>query len=89
VIDLVVVTDLDVMQAAAAGQEVGRDVHDVNALLVRRVPLQEVEVPVDVPGESGLAGQEVDGPEDAGDDAPNFSVISERMLVRFSIDRIG
>ena len=60
------------LQAAAAGQEVVGDIEDVIALVIRQMPLQEVEVPVDVPDQSDLAGQEVDGPDAAGGDAPDL-----------------
>src|SRR5512142_2202284 len=67
---LVVASDLDVLQAAATGQEVVGDVQDVVTLVIRQVPLQEVEVPVDGLDQSGHAGQEVDGPDAAECDDP-------------------
>jgi len=64
--DLVITSDLDVLQALATGQEVVGDVQDVVALVVGLVPLQEVEVPIDVVDQSELPGQEVDGPMPPG-----------------------
>jgi hypothetical protein len=69
-IDLVVAPDLQVLQAAAAGQEVVGDVQDVVALVVGQVPLQQVEVVVDVPDQVELPGQEVDGSDAARGDSP-------------------
>src|SRR5512142_400267 len=63
---LVVASDLDVLQAAATGQEVVGDVQDVVTLVIRQVPLQQVETLVDVPDQSGLAGQGVDGADASG-----------------------
>jgi hypothetical protein len=59
------------LQAAAPGQEVIGDVQDVVALVVGLVPLEQVEAPVDVPDQPGLAGQEVDGADAAGSEAPD------------------
>ena len=69
-VDLVVASDLQVLQPTAAGQEVVGDVQDVVALVIRQVPLEQVEVPVDVVDQAELAGQEVDGPDAAGCDGP-------------------
>ena len=71
-VDLVVAADFEVLQAAAAGQEVVGDVQDVVALVIRQVPLQQVEVPVDVLDQPELPGQEVDGPDAAGCDGPDL-----------------
>jgi hypothetical protein len=64
-VDLVVTPDFEVFQATAAGQEVVGDVQDVVALVIRQVPLQEVESLVDVPDESEFLSQEVHGPDAA------------------------
>jgi hypothetical protein len=69
-VDLVVASDLDVLQVTAAGQEVVGDVRDVVALVIRQVQLQEVEALVDVVDQSGPLGQEVNGPDAAGSDGP-------------------
>ena len=69
-IDLVVAADLQMFQAAAAGQEVVGDVQDVVALVIRQVPLQQVEALVDVVDQSDLLGQQVDGPDATGGDGP-------------------
>ena len=53
-IDLVVAPHLQVLQAAAAGQEVVGDVQDVVALVIRQVPLEQVEAFVDGPDEPEL-----------------------------------
>src|SRR5512135_21303 len=71
-VDLVVTPDFEVFQATAAGQEVVGDVQDVVALVIRHMPLEEVAVLVDVPHQADLAGQEVDGPDAAGCDAPDL-----------------
>ncbi|HMB04302.1 MAG TPA: hypothetical protein VKP69_11265 [Isosphaeraceae bacterium] len=70
-VDLVVTPDLEVLQATDAGQEVVGDIQDVIALVIGQVPLQQVEVLVDALDQPGLAGQEVDGPDAAGCDAPD------------------
>ena len=57
-------------EALSAGQEVVGDVQDVVALEVRQVPLEQVEVLVDVPDQAELPGQEMDGPDAAGGDGP-------------------
>ncbi len=64
------------LQATASGQKVGGDIQDVVALVIRQVPLQEVEVPVDVLSQPELSGQEVDSRNATGGDALTFSVIS-------------
>ena len=71
-VDLVVAPDFEVLEAAAAGQEVVGDVQDVVALVIRQVPLEQVEALVDVANQPELAGQEVDGPDAAGGDAPDL-----------------
>src|SRR6185312_10241297 len=71
-VDLVVAADLQVLEAAAARQEVVGDVQDVVALEVRQVPLEQVEVLIDVPDQSEFPGQEVDGPDAAGRNAPDL-----------------
>src|SRR5512135_538783 len=70
-VDLVVAADLEVLQATAAGQEVGGDIEDVITLVIGQVPLQEMEVLVDVLDQADLPGQEVDGPDAARGDAPD------------------
>ena len=55
-VDLVVAADFEVLQPAAAGQEVVGDVQDVVALVIRQVPLQEVEALVDVVGPARASG---------------------------------
>jgi hypothetical protein len=65
-VDLVVATDFEVLQSLPPGQEVVGDIQDVVALEVRQVPLEQVEVPVDVLDQSQLPGQEVDRPDAAG-----------------------
>src|SRR3954464_6589627 len=40
------------------------------ALVIRQVPLQQVELLVDVPDQAELFGQEVDGPDAARRDGP-------------------
>src|SRR5512135_288735 len=69
---LVVASGFNVLQAVAAGQEVVGDIQDVITLVIRQMPLQEVEVPVDVLDQSDLAGQEVDGPEATGGNATDL-----------------
>jgi hypothetical protein len=54
-----------VLQALSTSQEVVGDVQDVIALVVRQVPLEQVEVPVDALDQPQLPGQEVDGPDPA------------------------
>src|SRR5690606_1203176 len=71
-VDLVVAAGLDVLQAATAGQEVVGDVQHMIALVVRQVACQEVEGPVAVRGQADFAGQQVDGPDAAGCDAPDL-----------------
>jgi hypothetical protein len=70
-VDLVVAPDLEVLQATAAGQEVVGEVQDVVALVVRQVPLQEVEALVEVVDQADPSGQEVDRPDAAGGDRPS------------------
>ena len=69
-VDLVIAADFEVLDAAAAGQEVVGDVEDVVALEVGQVPLEQMEVLVDVVDQADLPGQEVDGPDAAGCDGP-------------------
>jgi hypothetical protein len=64
-VDFVVAAHFEVLQALSTGQEVVGDVQDVIALVVRQVPLEQVEVPVDVLDQPQLPGQEVDGPDPA------------------------
>ena len=71
-VDLVVATDFEVLQAAAPGQEVVGDVQDVVALEVGQVPLEQVEVVIDVVNQPELLGQEMDGPDASGCDRPHF-----------------
>jgi hypothetical protein len=47
-----------VLQALTSGQEVVGDIQDVVALVMRLVPLEQVEAPVDVLDQPQLAGQE-------------------------------
>src|SRR4051794_22621207 len=60
------------LQATAAGQEVVGDIQDVVALVIRQVPLEQVEALVDVVDQPDLAGQEMDGTDAAGCDAPDL-----------------
>jgi hypothetical protein len=69
-VDLVVTSDLEVLQGAAAGQGVVGDVQDVVALVARRVPFQQVEAFVDALDQPDPPGQEVDGPDAPGGDGP-------------------
>ena len=55
----------EMLEALSTGQEVVGDVQDVVALVVRQVPLEQVEVPVDALDQSQLPGQEMDGPDAA------------------------
>jgi hypothetical protein len=48
------------------------DIQDVVTLVIRQVPLQEVEVLIEVPDQSDLASQEVDGPDATGCDPPDL-----------------
>src|SRR5437016_537675 len=50
-VDLVVAADFEMFEAATPGQEVVGDVQDVIALVIRQVPLEQVEILVDVPDE--------------------------------------
>ena len=69
-IDLVVAADLQVLDAAAAGQEVVGEIQDVVALVIGQVPLEQVEPLVDVMDEPELAGQQVDSTDAARCDRP-------------------
>src|SRR6056297_2700977 len=48
------------------------DVQHMVTLVVRQVAFEEVEVAVDVVDQAELAGQQVDGPDAAGCDAPDL-----------------
>ena len=69
-IDLVVAADFEVLDAAAAREEVVGDVQDVVALVIGQVPLQQVESSSMSSDEPELPGQEVDGPDAARRDGP-------------------
>jgi len=69
-VDLVVASDLEVFGALSACQEVVGDVQDVVALVVGRVPLEQVEVLIDVPNQPEFLGEEVDRPDPARCDRP-------------------
>ena len=65
-VDLVVAPQLEVLDAPAAGEEIQGDVEDVVGFVVGQVPLEEVEVAVDVLDELDLLGQEEEGADAAG-----------------------
>ena len=58
-------------QPAATGQEVVGDVQDVVTLEVGQMPLEQVEVVIDVTDQAEFPGHEVDGPDAAGCDGPS------------------
>ena len=68
-VDLVVAAQLEVLEAAAAGEDVEGDVQDVVGLVIGEVPLEEVEVVVDVGDQAGPLGQQEHGADAAGGEA--------------------
>ena len=65
-VDLVVAPQFEVLDAQAAGEDIEGDVQDVVGFVVGEMPLEEVELVVDLPDESDLLSQEEDGPDAAG-----------------------
>ena len=68
-VDLVVAPQLDVLDLLAAGQEVEGDVQDVVALVVRQVPLEDVDVGIDVADQPGPTRQQEHGADAPGGEA--------------------
>ena len=66
-IDLVVAPQFEVLDPLAAGQEVVGDVQHVVGFVVGQMPLEQVEVVVDVADQPGPAGQQVDGADAAAE----------------------
>ena len=69
-VDLVVAPQLDVLDLLAAGQEVEGDVQDVVALVVRQVPLEDVDVGIDGADQPGPTRQQEHGADAPGGEAP-------------------
>ena len=65
-VDLVIAPQLEVLEVPAAGEEIEGDVQDMVGFVVGQMPLEEVEVAVDVLDELDLLGQEEDGADAAG-----------------------
>ena len=68
-VNLVVASELEVFDAFAAGEEVEGDVQDVVGFVIGEMPLEEVEVVVDVADQAGSAGQQEHGADAAGGEA--------------------
>ena len=68
-VDLIVAPQLEVLDAAAAGEEIEGDVQDVVGFVVGQVPLEEVEVAVDLLDQPDLLSQEEEGADAAGTEA--------------------
>ena len=65
-VDLVVAPQLEVLDAQATGEDIEGDVQDVVGFVVGEMPLEQVELAVDLLDESDLLGQEEEGPDAAG-----------------------
>ena len=68
-IDLVVASQFEVLDPLAAGEDVEGDVQDVVGFVVGQMPLEEVEVVIDVADQSGPARQQEHGADAAGGEA--------------------
>src|SRR5262249_53906235 len=68
-IDLVGAAELEMFEAAAAGEDVEGDVQDVVGLEIGEVALQEVEVVVDGGDQAGAPGDQEQGAQGAGGQA--------------------
>src|SRR5262249_1766554 len=68
--DLILAAELDVLKAAAAGEDVEGDVQDVVGFVVGEVALEHVEGAVDLGDEVDLLSQEEEGPDAAGTEPP-------------------
>ena len=68
-IDLIVAEPLEVLEAAAAGEEVEGDVEDVVGLEIGEVALQQVEVVVDGGDQPSALSEQEHGADATGDEA--------------------
>lgn len=66
--DLIPATDVEVFEPRATGEDVVGDGQDVITLVVGQVPLEEMEVVVDVFDQANLLGHEVDSSDAASGD---------------------
>ena len=68
-VDLVVASQFEVFDPFAAGQDVEGDVQDVVGFVIGEMPLEEMEVVVDVADQAGPASQQEHGADAAGGEA--------------------
>ena len=64
-VDLVVASQFEMLELVSPGQDVEGDVQHVVGLMVRQVPLEQVEAVIDVADQSGLAGHQEHGADPA------------------------
>ncbi len=65
-VDLIVAAQLEMLDAAAAGEEIQGDVEDMVGFVVGEVALEQVEVAVDILDEFDPLGQQEEGADAAG-----------------------
>ena len=86
-VDLVVASQLEMLERVSSGQDVEGDVQHVIELMVRQVTLEEVETTVDVADQSGLAGHQQHGANAARGQPRTRPASSYWMLLAVIIGR--
>ena len=64
-INLVVAPQFEMLDFLAAGQDVVGDIQDMVGFVIGQMPLEEMEIAVDIADQPGPASQQVDGTDSA------------------------
>jgi hypothetical protein len=72
-VDLVVAPQFEVLDAQAPGEDIEGDVQDVVGFVIGQMPLEQVQLVVDLLDEPDLLSQEEEGPDAAGTEAAGAS----------------
>ena len=70
-IDLVIAPQFEVLDSLAASEDIEGDIQDVVGFVVRKVPLEQMKVAVDLLDELEFLGHQKNGADAAGAESPN------------------